>query len=109
MKSYFYHPQTKLLKGNVFTGVCSQVGISDPMSFLGWVSLVPGPFLGEVCPGGFRIAPGHGTSGGGGEGGGGRGEVNTPYRTGTPQDTSGKRVVPILLENCRLTFVVTVP
>ena len=73
------------------------------MSFLGWVSLVPGPFLGGACPGGFRIAPGHGTSGGWGGG------VSTPYRTGTPQDTVGKRVARILLENCRLIFVVKVP
>ena len=104
MKAYFYHPQTKLLKGNVFTGVCSQGDISGPMSFLGWVSLVPGPFLGEVCPGGFRIAPGYLYMGPQEVGG-----VSTPYRTGTPQDTVGKRVVRILLENCRLMFVVRVP
>ena len=38
LSCYHHRPQTKLLEGNVFTGVCLCIG--------GRVSLVPGPFWG---------------------------------------------------------------
>ena len=82
------------------------VGISCPMFFLGWISLVPGPFWGVamsmewVCPwGGYVqrcvLTPDMGPQGGGYV----RGRwVHTHPSHRIQQDTVGKRAVPILLE-----------
>ena len=64
----YYRPQTKLRKGNVFTGVCDSVhggGVSAPGG--AWSGGVPG--LGGVCSRGcLGVMPGPGGSAPGGGG-----------------------------------------
>ena len=51
---YYYHPQTKLQEGNVFTGVCNSVnrGVPAPGGVSGWGG-VPG--AGGLVPGGCLV------------------------------------------------------
>ena len=57
--SVYYRPTPKLREGNVFNSVCLFRGgecdaWSQVPSWGGWVCLVPDPFWGGLCTGGWR-------------------------------------------------------